>query len=168
MIKIPMIKVNTETSQIALSEDTIIKEDRVSLYLNGTKIISTMCILNDQDAHAVGFLMSEGVIENIEDISNIEVSKDGLSVFINAKINDANIENLFHEKTLTSGCCVGVSANFTGKIIQKFLSQKVQFGLKEIQEYLAKFQKIQSFFTSLAAFIKQCFFARIKYFQVKI
>lgn len=141
MIKIPMIKVNTETSQIALSEDIIIKEDRVSLYLNGTKIISTMCILNDQDAHAVGFLMSEGVIENTEDISNIEVSKDGLSVFINAKINDANIENLFHEKTLTSGCCVGVSANFTGKIIQKFLSQKVQFSLKEIQEYIAKFQK---------------------------
>ncbi|RAX51649.1 sulfurtransferase FdhD [Helicobacter sp. 16-1353] len=141
MIKVPMVKVNTKELRVVSYEDTIIKEDRVSLYLNGTKIISTMCILNDQDAHAVGFLMSEGVIENIEDIYNIEVSKDGLSVFINAKINDENIANLFHEKTLTSGCCVGVSANFEGKIIQKFLSQKVRFHLKEIEQYLLKFQK---------------------------
>lgn len=144
-ICVPIIKI--DDNGIANTNDTIIKEDRVNLYLNGSKIISTMCILKDQDSHAVGFLMSEGVIENIDDIKDIQVSKDGLNVYINAKINDDNISNLFHEKTLTSGCCVGVSANFEGKIIEKFLSQKAEFSLEQIRLYLSEFQNNTDLFS---------------------
>ena len=143
---VPIIKIND--NGIANVNDTIIKEDRLNLYLNGNKIISTMCILSDQDSYAVGFLMSEGVIENIDDIKNIKISKDGLSVYIDAKINDENISNLFHEKTLTSGCCVGVSANFEGKIIEKFLSQKAAFSLEQIRFYINRFQNNTDLFSN--------------------
>lgn len=146
VIKIPSTRVNITTGFKSLFFDYIIKEDRLNLYLNGVKIISTMCILEDQDAYIVGFLMSEGVIENVNDISNIEISKDGLNVFINAKIIDENIANLFHEKTLTSGCCVGVSANFEGKIIEKFLTSKAQFTLDEITQHLNEFEKDSELF----------------------
>lgn len=137
-IKYSMLKIKND---IAKMDDVIIKEERVSLYLNGVKIISTMCIPQDQDAHAVGFLMSEGVIDKIDDITRIEISSDGLNVFIDARINEDNMENLFHEKTLTSGCCVGVSANFEGKIIEKFLSQKARFSLEEVQQCIEIFEK---------------------------
>lgn len=130
-----------DESILPIKEDVIIKEERLSLYLNGEKIISTMCLLDDQDAYAIGFLMSEGVIENIDDVACVKISKDGLSVFVEAKINEENIVNLFHEKTLTSGCCVGVSANFEGKVIQKFISQKITFTLQEILAYLSQFEK---------------------------
>ena len=43
-------------------EDVVILESRVNFYLNGEKIISTMCIPQNQEAHMVGFLLSEGVI----------------------------------------------------------------------------------------------------------
>lgn len=145
IMSVPTIKIND--SGITYINDIIIKEDRLNLYLNGTKIISTMCILQDQDSYAVGFLMSEGVIENINDIKNIKISKDGLNVYIDAKINDDNISNLFHEKTLTSGCCVGVSANFEGKIIEKFLSQKVEFTLDQIKQYLQQFKQNTNLFS---------------------
>ena len=88
-------------------DDFVIKEERVSFYLNGTKIISTMCLPCDQDAHILGFLFNEGVIESYKDVRSIKVARDGLRVFIEAKINEENIANLYHEKTLTSGCCVG-------------------------------------------------------------
>ncbi len=144
-IHIPIIKIYDNS--IEYKDDIVIKEDRLNLYLNGIKIISTMCILEDQDSYAVGFLMSEGVIENIDDIKDIKVSKDGLNVYVNAKINDDNMSNLFHEKTLTSGCCVGVSANFEGKIIEKFLSQKTKFHINQVIYALNEFRKNTDLFS---------------------
>ncbi|MBR7118365.1 MAG: formate dehydrogenase accessory sulfurtransferase FdhD [Helicobacteraceae bacterium] len=161
-ICVPIIKIND--NGIANTNDTIVKEDRVNIYLNGSKIISTMCILKDQDFHSIGFLMSEGVIENVDDIKDIEISKDGLNVYINAKINDDNISNLFHEKTLTSGCCVGVSANFEGKIIEKFLSQKVEFHLEQIRHYISEFQKNTDLFSNTGCTHKAMLFCDDKSF----
>jgi FdhD protein len=68
-------------------EDVTIEEARLTLYLNGEKTISMMTIPKDQDAHAIGFLMSENVISSIADIEDIAVSQDGLRVDVKAKIN---------------------------------------------------------------------------------
>ncbi len=161
-MRVPIIKINDNST--AYTNDTIIKEDRLNLYLNGSKIISTMCILKDQDSYAVGFLMSEGVIENIDDIRDIEISRNGLNVYINAIINDDNMSNLFHEKTLTSGCCVGVSANFEGKIIEKFLSQKIEFSIEQIKQSLYEFQKNTDLFSLTGCVHKAMLFCDDKIF----
>lgn len=143
VLQVPMIRVNTKSSKDVVfvdDVDFIIKEERVSFYLNGTKIISTMCLPNDQDAHILGFLMNEGVIESYRDVKSIKIAQDGLSVFIEAKINEDNIVNLYHEKTLTSGCCVGVSANFEGKIVEKFVASKVRFSIADLSAKIMKFE----------------------------
>lgn len=141
--KLPVIKFDGNLNN---SFDNVIKEDRVSIYLNHKKIISTMCILDSQDAYAVGFLMSEAVIESIDDIYNINVSEDGLNVYVDAKIIEENLLNLYHEKTLTSGCCVGVSANFEGKILEKFVSSRFSFNINEINSLIKIFnEKTQLF-----------------------
>lgn len=136
--KIPCVVVHKNGTTTA-KEDTIITEERIALYLNNQKIISTMSIPLDQDAHAVGFLLSEGVIEKVEDISKIAISEDGLSVYIDSKINAENIQNLYHGKTLTSGCCVGVTGNFEGKIIQKFIASSMQVDIKKIWDIIENF-----------------------------
>lgn len=128
------------------ASDCIITEQRIALYLNGQKLLSTMSLPKEQDAHAVGFLMSEGVIESTKDIIHIEVAKDGLSVFVEAKINEEKIANLFHEKTLTSGCCVGVSANFEGKIIQKFISTSLHLPISSLWNLIDSFEKDSDLF----------------------
>ena len=107
-----------------------------------------MSLPQDQDAYAVGFLMSEGVIESIHDIQSVEIAQDGLSVHIQAHINEQNIQNLFHEKTLTSGCCVGVSANFEGKIVEKFISTKVQLPIKRLWNLITRFEAPRQLFES--------------------
>lgn len=155
--KIPCVVVHkngTTTSK----EDTIITEERIALYLNGNKIISTMSIPLDQDAHAVGFLLSEGVIEKIEDITRISISDDGLSVYIDSKINSENIQNLYHEKTLTSGCCVGVTGNFEGKIIEKFITSDVQVSIERIWDLIEKFDGNNELF-SLTGCVHQAMLA---------
>jgi len=98
-------------NEATLVEDVTIDESRLTLYLNGEKTISMMCIPKDQDAHAIGFLMSENVISSINDIQNIEIKEDGLRVDVTATINEHSLENLYKEKTLVSGCGGGVTGN---------------------------------------------------------
>ena len=97
-------------------EDVTIDESRLNLYLNGEKTISMMCIPKDQDAHAIGFLMSENVITSIDDIEELKVSDDGLRVDVKAKINEDSLQNLYKEKTLTSGCGGGVTGTAEGEL----------------------------------------------------
>ncbi|MGI0406520.1 formate dehydrogenase accessory sulfurtransferase FdhD [Helicobacter himalayensis] len=138
--KIPIVSLKkSESAQH--TEDIIIKEQRIALYLNGKKLLSTMSLPKEQDAHAVGFLMSEGVIESVNDITHLSIAEDGFSVYVEAKINEENINNLFHEKTLTSGCCVGVSANFEGKIIEKFISTDLHLSKERLWELIENFEQ---------------------------
>lgn len=138
VMQTPIIRVDSQSAESM--QDCVIQEERVSFYLNGSKIISTMCLPRDQDAHILGFLFNEAVVESISDVKSITIAKDGLSVFMEAKINSENMANLYHEKTLTSGCCVGVSANFDGKIIERFITSKARFSIAYLRKIIAEFE----------------------------
>ena len=86
-------------NEAIMVEDVTIEESRLNLYLNGEKAISMMCIPKDQDAHAIGFLMSENVISSIADIEELTISEDGLRVDVKAKIDENSLQNLYKEKT---------------------------------------------------------------------
>ncbi|MFV0562868.1 formate dehydrogenase accessory sulfurtransferase FdhD [Malaciobacter mytili] len=120
-------------------DDVTIDESRLNLYLNGQKAISMMCIPKDQDAHAIGFLMSENVISNIDDIETLTVSDEGLRVDIKAKINEASLENLYKEKTLVSGCGGGVTGNVEGSVEIPFNQTSFQVKPETISTEVKKF-----------------------------
>jgi FdhD protein len=109
-------------------EDVVINESRVSIYLNGEKTISMMCIPKDQDAHAVGFIVSENIISGIDDITNIEIKNNGLDVYVSANINEKMLTNLYKEKTLISGCGGGITGNDAGTLEIPFnqISMKIK------------------------------------------
>lgn len=107
-------KVNGD--EITEVEDITIEEARLNVYLNGEKIISMMCIPIDQDAHAIGFLMSENVISDMSDVESIEIIEDGLGVDIKAAVDSNSLQNLYKEKTLVSGCGGGVTGNVAGNV----------------------------------------------------
>ncbi len=122
-------------------EDVTILESRVSFYLNGEKVISTMCIPIDQEAHAIGFLMSEGVIGGIADLRSLTLSEDGLSVYVEANINENNLKHLYKEKTLVSGCGGGVTGNTENSVEAAFNTSDFSVAGGKILDSIAKFYK---------------------------
>ena len=126
---------------LQVCEDNIIEEQRIAFYLNGTKLLSVMSLPFSQDAHLVGFLMNEGVLESVDDIISLEIAPDGLSVHMNAHIKEDRLNHLHKEKTLTTGCCVGVSANFDGEIIQKFIASNMRVDTRTIFKLLDEFNQ---------------------------
>lgn len=126
--------------------DGVIAEERVEFYLNGKKLLSVMCVPSDQDAHLVGFLISEGVIGSVDEIESLSVSEDGLKVFLQAKVDSANLENLFREKTLTSGCCVGVTAKVGEHIDCGFVDTEYQIHSRELLDLMREFSKESELF----------------------
>ncbi|MDS1370548.1 formate dehydrogenase accessory sulfurtransferase FdhD [Aliarcobacter butzleri] len=127
-------------------EDHVIKDEKIDFYLNGEKLISVMSIKEYQDAHIVGFLLSEAVISTLDDIKSLKISEDGLSVFVEADISNIAYENLFKQKTLTSGCCVGVTGNAEKTFDCAFISTQYSLKSSEILSYMSEFNKSSKLF----------------------
>ncbi|MDN5099685.1 formate dehydrogenase accessory sulfurtransferase FdhD [Aliarcobacter butzleri] len=126
--------------------DYVIKDEKIDFYLNGEKLISVMSIKEYQDAHIVGFLLSEAVISTLDDIKSLKISEDGLSVFVEADISNIAYENLFKQKTLTSGCCVGVTGNAEKTFDCAFISTQYSLKSSEILSYMSEFNKSSKLF----------------------
>ncbi|AWI33680.1 formate dehydrogenase accessory sulfurtransferase FdhD [Helicobacter apodemus] len=135
-LQIDRIDVNGNAS---ICIDYVVKEERIAFYLNEKKLLSVMSIPNEQDFHIIGFLISEGVLEDVSVIQKLEVAEDGKSVRMQAEIEEEKLRHLFREKTLTSGCCVGVAGNLEGHIVEKFIQSPYKIGIKEIFKNLEYF-----------------------------
>ncbi len=125
--------------EITEVEDVTIEEARLSVYLNGEKIISMMCIPKDQKAHTVGFLMSENVISDVDDIQDLQVSEDGLRVDIQAAVDEGSLQNLYKEKTLVSGCGGGITGNVAGDLEIPFNQTNFVISPQTISSEVKKF-----------------------------
>ena len=127
-------------------EDYVIKEDKIGFFLNGKKFLSVMSIAQHQDAHLVGFLLSEAVINDFTDIESITVSEDGLKVEVIANVSDEGYSNLFKEKTLTSGCCIGVTGNAEKVFDCAFINTDYKVQAKDILSNMRLFNNSSKLF----------------------
>lgn len=127
-------------------EDYVIKEDKIEFFLNGKKFLSVMSIAQYQDAHIVGFLLSEAVINKFSDIESISISEDGLKVEVIANVSDEGYSNLFKEKTLTSGCCIGVTGNAEKVFDCSFINTDYKVNAKNILSNMKLFNKSSKLF----------------------
>jgi FdhD protein len=87
-------------------EGDIVSEGLVCISVNGEELATFMCTPTDLDKLALGFLYNEGIIQKMEDVRQLHISKETTCV-------DVWLHNLDFERPsraiITSGCGGGIT-----------------------------------------------------------
>jgi FdhD protein len=107
--KLPCVRVNGDTSEKVLHE--VIEEIPFALFVNGRHMMTAMMSPADLEDFVTGFLFTEQIIKNADEIESIKVERDRISVIT---------KNLFKalgpKKTILSGCGGSASYIDAGKL----------------------------------------------------
>jgi FdhD protein len=125
-------------------EDTVVTEAPLTIFLNEEKVVTLFCTPQDQKYFAVGFLFSEGLLENEKDIQKVDFDQEKNEINIFTKSKRALPSDFSQTKILTSGCAKGVTYSNVDDIDSgKDLLIDLQLTLtaSEIQALMHEFEK---------------------------
>jgi len=88
-------------------EDLVAAEAPVTIYLNGSELVTLLCTPEKLDFLALGFLRSEGLLTSADEVSSIRVKEEDGLVEIDLKNSTDLAEKLYGKRTITSGCGKG-------------------------------------------------------------
>lgn len=126
-------------NNIKQKKDIIIKEQPLTIFLNGNEIVTLMTLPDMLKELAVGFLISEGVIDNFYDIENLEFNCQNNVIWI--KLNKKIEMELLKKRTLTSGCGKGVTFSDFKDCSINTIESEISINNKNINKFMIKMQK---------------------------
>jgi len=85
----------------------LIKEQAVTLYLNGREFVTLLCAGHHLDELAAGFFFAEGFLETSADLESLEVNEAEGKVNLIIRRDMSLTEGLWQKRTVTSGCGKG-------------------------------------------------------------
>lgn len=95
---------------IALQKVNICEEEPVEFLLNGNKLVTFMCTLNELKELAVGHLFSRGIIKNINELTSLGACKDMKMIFASTS-QEVDFNGIELNTVLSSGCGNGIKFN---------------------------------------------------------
>lgn len=87
-------------------EGAVVEESQVCISVNGEELATFMCTPRDLEPMALGFLANEGVIDQIEEVRHLRVSRQ--SSCVDVWLQDTSRE-LPQRRIITAGCGGGVT-----------------------------------------------------------
>ena len=97
-------------------EDEVIREVKLTIFVNKRRVGALMSVPVDLKELAIGYLMSESIIEDVKDIEKIElkdIDTKNFELHVESKVNEKNIDRLDLEGVIVSGCGRGVSTQIS-------------------------------------------------------
>jgi len=85
----------------------LIKEQPVTLYLNGHEVVTLLCAGHHLDELAAGFFFAEGFVKTRADLESLEVNEAEGKVNLRIRSDASLTERLWQKRTVTSGCGKG-------------------------------------------------------------
>ena len=95
-----------EQESAKLTEGGVIEETLLDIYVNGQELATVMCSPLDQEALALGFLYTEGVIDALEEVALVQANSP--RTVVDVLLTRADFEPP-RRMVLTSGCGGGVT-----------------------------------------------------------
>lgn len=143
-IKITRIKENKREE----AEDIVAAEAPLTMVVNGEELLTLLCSPDKLEYLAIGFLLSEGFINDKEDIESILLDQRTTTVRVKIKdIRKAEKETVFGKRIITSGCGKGMTFfNFNDFSQCQKIDSKARFSADKILLLMNEFQKRSELF----------------------
>jgi len=87
----------------------IVIEFPLTIILNGEQLVTLLCSPSDLEALAVGFLLSEGLISQWEDVKDLLLDKTRGIIRVETRERLDPARKLFMKRVLTTGCGSGLA-----------------------------------------------------------
>ena len=130
-------------------EDLIILEYPFTIFIDDEEIITLLCSPKSLKYLAIGFLHSEGFIEDYEAVDNIQIDEENGRAYVKLNIRKTFNEKLQGKRTITSGCGKGtVFYNVLDSFKSKKINNTVEIKPSEIVELMRKFNSESELFKS--------------------
>ena len=90
-------------------EDMVIRESPLTIYFNDNELVTLLCTPEGMEELAIGFLTSEGLLKDPEDISKVKLDQEQGIIWVEAKQTDTIAQKLFLKRYITTGCGKGTT-----------------------------------------------------------
>ncbi len=122
--------------------DIAVEEVPLTIFLDGRELVTLLSSPKDLNYLAVGFLYSEGLVKNREEIESLIFEKDKNIIRVKTKKKKRPDSTRKVKKLIPSGC--GTAANISGNLFKigeyKRLDSKLTISSDEIIELMRKLQ----------------------------
>lgn len=129
----------------------VVVERPLTLYLNGTEILTLMTVGDHPDYLAIGFLRNQNMLAADDEITAVDVDED-LGVVVVRTRREASYQQKLQKKVRTSGCAQGT---VFGDIMESFdtvsLNQDLRIETKVLQQLLDKINRLPCLYQSAGA-----------------
>ncbi|WP_102398986.1 formate dehydrogenase accessory sulfurtransferase FdhD [Haloimpatiens massiliensis] len=130
---------------ILKEEDILVIEYPFTIYLNDQEVITLLCSPKSLKELTLGFLYSEGFINNISNVEKVQLDEKKGVAYVYLNETKSLTEKLQGKRTITSGGCKGTSFcnvldSFKSKKIEKPLDIKIEEIKSLVKEFNNKSQ----------------------------
>lgn len=89
------------------TRDKVVKEYCLTIYLNDNELVTLLCSPLKLEYLAIGFLASEGLLEDASDIISSRLDRERGIIYIKSQEVSSLASTFFEKRTITSGCGKG-------------------------------------------------------------
>ena len=137
--KIPVLRL-TEESRSNI-EDTVAREFPLTLIFNNQELVTMLCSPKDLRYLAIGFLFSEGLLADKDEIKKVTVDDQRGMVRVETKEDDPLANELVFKRFITSGCGRGASFYSAADVRdQAKVESRTQISTRQVLSLVNDFQ----------------------------
>lgn len=107
----------------SIVEDLVILEYPFTIFIDDEEIITLLCTPKSLKELTLGFLFSEGFIDDLETVERIQIDENNGRSYVYLKVRKTFNEKLLGKRTITSGCGKGTVFY---NVLDSFKSQKIE------------------------------------------
>ncbi len=127
--------------------DTVATEYPLTIFFNDKEIITLLCTPDKLENLALGFLFSEGFLEDKGEVSQLYLDKENGIVYVNTVKEKSLADKLYGKRTITTGCGKGtVFFSAWDALKSKKINSEMQINASTILKHMHSLQSLSSLY----------------------